>query len=566
MDACSDPAVETVVVMSSAQVGKTTFIKAVIGYHVDQDPAPILLLNPTLEMAQAFSKDRLAPMLRDTPCLAGKIADPKSRDSGNTLLHKRFATGHITLAGANSPASLANRPIRVLLCDEVDRYPPSAGTEGDPVNLAFKRTNNFWNRKRILTSTPTLKNLSRIERAYDQSDQRHYHVPCPRCGGFQTLRWANVKWEDGKPEEAHYTCEHCGSAITDPDKIKMLREGEWRAGAEFNGTAGFHLNELYSPWRTFGEVAADFLAVKDNPQTLKTWVNTSLGETWEEDAGARPDWVGIKTRAEPYEILTVPRGGLLLTAGVDVQMDRLAVTIKAWGRGEESWLVYWGELYGDTALWDVWMELDGLMTRSYLHPSGAELHITSAGIDSGFQTQTVYSYCRGRGPRVFAAKGMNITGKPVIGRPSIQEVNYRGKLISRGVQLWPIGSDAAKRQIYGRIKLSGAGPGVMHYPIGLEDEYYEQLTAEKLVTKYRHGVPYQEWYRARPRNEAIDCEVLAYAAACRAGIARMNWSKLEKAMAEISVSTQAPAEKMTAAAARFYARRPDARGFVNNWK
>lgn len=533
MDACSDPAVETVVVMSSAQIGKTTFIKAVIGYHVDQDPAPILLLNPTIEMSETFSKDRLAPMVRDTPCLRGKIAGPRSRDSGDTLLHKYFAGGRITMAGANSPASLASRPIRIVLCDEVDRYPPSAGTEGDPVNLAFKRSVTFWNRKRVLTSTPTIKGASRIETAYEQSDQRRYHVPCPYCRGYQTLRWANVKWPEGKPEEAHYTCEHCGSAITDPDKIKMLREGEWRAGTEFNGTAGFHLNELYSPWREFGEVAEDFLAAKKGGrETLKTFINTSLGETWEEDQGERPDWATLKARAEPYQVLTVPQGGLILTVGVDAQDNRLAVTVKAWGRDEESWLVYWGELYGDPSQpGGVWTQLDELLTRAYEHESGVDLHITSAAVDSGHHTQHVYNYCRTRTPRVVAVKGMGQMGRPVVSRPSAQDVHYKGTVIKGGVQLWPCGVDTAKRQIYHRLKLKEPGPGYMHFPIGLDDEYYQQLTAEKLVTRYKQGVPYTEFVQTRDRNEGIDCEVYAYAAAIRAGMGRFDWARLERALA-----------------------------------
>lgn len=534
MDACSDPAIETVVVMSSAQVGKTTFIKAVIGFHVDQDPAPILLLNPTIEMSETFSKDRLAPMVRDTPCLRGKIADPRSRDSGNTILHKRFAGGHITMAGANSPASLASRPIRIVLCDEVDRYPPSAGTEGDPVNLSFKRTATFWNRKRVLTSTPTIKGASRIEIAFEQSDQRRYHVPCPWCRGYQTLRWANVKWPEGKPRDAYYLCEHCGSEITDADKVRALREGEWRAEAEFNGTAGFHLNELYSPWRKFGEVAEDFLAAKrGGPETLKTWVNTSLGESWEEDQGERPDWVQLRARAEPYAVLSIPRGGLFVTAGVDVQNDRLAVAVKAWGRGEESWLVYWGELFGDPSQpGGVWAQLDELLTRGYEHAGGVLLHITGASVDSGHHTQHVYDYCRKRGPRVVAIKGMGQSGRPVVSRPAPQDVHYQGAVIKDGVKLWPVGVDTAKRQIYHRLKIKEPGSGYMHFPIGIEDEYYQQLTAEKLVTRYAHGVPYTEFVQARERNEAIDCEVYAYHAAIRAGMGRLDWDKLEQALAQ----------------------------------
>ena len=187
-------------------------------------------------MAGAFSKDRMAPMLRDTPALRGLVKDARARDSGNTMLHKTFPGGHITMTGANSPAGLASRPIRIVLCDEIDRYPESAGTEGDPVSLARKRTATFWNSKLVLTSTPTIKDLSRIEQAYLASDQRRYWVPCPDCGEFQVLKWANVRWDEGKPETAHYVCEHCGSCLDEQHKTTMLQAGEWRADATFKGT------------------------------------------------------------------------------------------------------------------------------------------------------------------------------------------------------------------------------------------------------------------------------------------------------------------------------------------
>ncbi len=253
-----DATIETVVVMSSAQIGKTEIINNVVGYHIHLDPSPILLLQPTLEMAEAWSKDRFAPMLRDTEALRGLVKDPRARDSGNTLLHKRFPGGHITMAGANSPSSLASRPIRLVLCDEVDRYPASAGTEGDPVSLAKKRSTTFWNRKLLLTSTPTIKGASRIEAAFEQSDQRRFHVPCLHCGEYQALTWHQVKWESDserhRVETAHYECGQCGAALYDSDKPEMLSAGIWIATAPFTGTAGFHISELYSPWVT---LAAD---------------------------------------------------------------------------------------------------------------------------------------------------------------------------------------------------------------------------------------------------------------------------------------------------------------------
>ena len=282
MDAFSDPHVEDVVCMTSAQIGKTEILNNIVGFFIDQDPSPMLVLQPTVDMAQAYSKDRLAPMVRDNPCLRDKVKDPKAKDSGNTILHKTFSGGHITIVGANSPSSLASRPIRIVLCDEVDRYPESAGGEGDPINLAKKRNTTFWNKKNALFSTPTIKGLSRIESAYEQSDKRKYYVKCPHCNFEQTLMWGQVKWEDSDPSTAYYECADCRAQLNDTDKINMVKTGRWIAENPFNGIAGFHINELYSPWRKFADTVKDFLNSKKDTEKLKTWVNTALGETWEE--------------------------------------------------------------------------------------------------------------------------------------------------------------------------------------------------------------------------------------------------------------------------------------------
>ena len=295
MDAFSDPQVTRIVVMSSAQVGKTEILNNIVGYYIDQDPSTILNLQPTLEMAQTWSKDRLAPMVRDNPCLTKKVKSSKSKDSDNTILHKLFPGGHITMVGANSPAGLASRPIRIVLCDEVDRYPVSAGAEGDPVNLAIKRTTTYWNKKIGLFSTPTIKGVSRIEKAFAESDQRYYYVPCPHCGVYQRLRWGHVKYSKDNIKEAYYECEHCGGHLSDSDRYRAIARGYWEAQEEFKGVAGFHLNELYSPWRKLADIVQDFLDAKDKPDTLKTWVNTSLGETWEE-AGESVDPDSLESR------------------------------------------------------------------------------------------------------------------------------------------------------------------------------------------------------------------------------------------------------------------------------
>jgi phage terminase large subunit GpA-like protein len=262
-DAISERGIWKVVFMTSAQVGKSLALTNIIGYHIDYDPCPMLMLQPTLEMAEAFSKDRIATMVRDTPCLSKKL-DVKSRSLGNTLLHKVFPGGHLTLAGANSAASLASRPIRIVLADEVDRYPPSAGTEGDPLMLAVKRTNNFWNRKIICVSTPTISGQSRIEREFEEGDERHFEVPCPYCGTRQSLVWERLRWTEENPETVSYVCEECSREIPESEKASMLSRGAWHPRKPTNGIASFHLSELYSPWKRWHEIVRDYLAARTN--------------------------------------------------------------------------------------------------------------------------------------------------------------------------------------------------------------------------------------------------------------------------------------------------------------
>ena len=431
MDVASDPRVETIVLMTSAQIGKSELLLNVIGAHIDYDPSPILCLQPTLEMAEAFSKDRIAPMLRDSPVLKNKVKDARARDSGNTLLHKTFAGGHLTLAGANSPASLASRPIRIVLCDEVDRYPESAGTEGDPVKLASKRTATFWNKKIILVSTPTIKWLSRIESAFEKSDKRYYNVPCPDCGTHQRLRWEQVKWPEGEPERAYYACEHCGACIDHRHKAAMLRGGKWIATAPLKKTAGFHLSELYSPWRTWGDVAVDFLEAKHGgTEMLKTWVNTSLGESWEE-RGESIDAAGLMARCEEYP---VDLETYACSFGVDVQGDRLEVTIVLWGEEEEMYVFDHVILPGDTAQQAVWDDLDLLIKEH-----GPD----SVCIDSGFNATQVYAFCQKR-KFCHATKGVGGFARPLIEDEKKRAMRLRSAKKRGGYPVETIGVDGGK--------------------------------------------------------------------------------------------------------------------------
>lgn len=504
MDAITDEKIDEVVVMSSAQVGKTEIILNTIGYYISQDASPIMCIQPTLDMAATFSKDRLSPMLRDTPVLANKVKDPRSRDSNNTTYHKTFEGGHITLVGSNSAASLASRPIRVLLFDEVDRY--TVTSEGDSIALAKKRAITFWNKKTVMVSTPTNEGSSRIASAFEETDKREFYVPCHECGEEQVLKWKNVNWEQDKPQTAVYICEHCGVVWDDADRFRAIRRGSWRATTpEVVGKAGFRLSGLYSPWTSLESAVKDFLEAKKLPETLRVFVNSFLGETWT-DEGERVDDFDIASHREDYGE-KVPEGVVILTAGADLQSDRIEVEVCGFGADEETWSIDFRTFYGDPNSADVWAELDAYLQLTWEREDGVQLAIKGACIDSGgHHTQAVYKFCKPRlGRRIFAIKGIGGEGKPLInGRPSTNN-NLKCKL-------WSIGVDTAKEIVYSRLKIKEPGAGYCHFPKHYTDEYFKQLTAEKVVKKYHKGFHRREWIKVRPRNEALDCRVYALAA------------------------------------------------------
>ena len=514
MDAWSDERVETIVLMASSQIGKTeTFLLNPLGYYISQDPAPILAIQPTLELAQALSKDRLMPMVRDTPCLHNRItSEGKARDASNRILHKTFPGGQLTMAGANSPASLAARPVRVVLMDEIDRYPISAGAEGDPVNLAKKRTTAFFNKKIGMCSTPTIKGASRIEAAYEESDQRKYWVPCPHCLEYQILEFKNLHWdttlnERGEtvehfPETAHLVCPHCGAVIYESEKPKMLLAGEWRAGAPFKGTAGFWINELYSPWVSWAEFVDNWVKAKKMPETLKVFINTSLGETYQEK-GETIEEGDLVNRREHYEA-EAPEGVLVVTLSVDVQGDRLEGEFRGWGVDLETWGLSYVILHGDPSQAAVWDALAGQMERTFAHEHGIELHVACTTIDSGgHHAQQVYEFARDqqrRGKMCYPTKGSSVAGRPILSKMS-----KNNKL---GVRMFIVGTDTAKDLIFGRLQIPDPGPGYCHFPRGegYDEDYFKQLTAEHCVTRFTKGAARRSWEMkpGHKRNEALD--------------------------------------------------------------
>jgi len=552
MDAISDPTLRDIVVVAGAQVGKTEMLLNVIGFHVHHDPAPILLVQPTLEMAQAFSKDRLAPMLRDTPALKHKVKDPRSRDANNTTTHKVFTGGHISLVGSNSAAGLASRPIRVVLCDEVDRYPSSAGSEGSPILLARKRSATFHNRKMVMVSTPTNKGASMIESQYQESDQRQFFVPCEDCGTVQTLKWAQVQWEKDRPETAFYSCEACGSVWDDPKRNRSVRKGEWVATGDFTGIAGFHINGLYSPWTVLSDAVRDFLVAKKAPDTLRVFVNTFLAETWE-DQGETVGDIDFQSREDDWGEY-IPDPIVVVTAGIDVQDDRLEIEIVGWGRDEESWSLGYKTLYGDPSTPHLWNDLDNILKVAYTTESGRQLGIRAACIDSGgHYTQAVYNFVRPReGRRIFAIKGMGGEQRPLVSRPTKNNI---GK-----IKLFAVGTFPIKELIFSRLRVQSEGAGYCHFPAGRSDEYYQQLAnSEKIVTKYQKGFPRRDFVKTRTRNEALDCRVYAYAALC---ILSLNIN----AVADRVVNAPEPETQPKPQQQNPLARRPKQGGFVNSWR
>lgn len=515
----SSSTIQKVVFMAGAQLGKTEGINNVVGYMISEAPGPAMFVQPTIEMAKRLSKQRLESLIHETPRLAEKVAPARSRDSGNTLFSKEYPGGILLLTGANSATGLRSAPCRWILLDEVDAFPHDVDGEGDPCALAERRASTFSRRKIILTSTPTVKDMSRIETEYLASDQRRYFVPCPHCGHMQYLQWKNLQWRDGDSRTAAYVCESCGTHIREHYKSEMLRKGEWRATAtgEDKRTAGFHLSSLYSPlgWKSWEEIVGEFLRAKNDAPLLKTFVNTVLGETWEEEVGARLGADGLRERAEFYESNTVPQGASLVTAGVDVQDNRVAVGLYGWGQGEECWLMWHGEIYGDPAGKKLWSQVDDIINRTYPRADGESVKVSAVGVDSGGHfTSEVYTYCRERRKKgVFALKGQSQRNKPPIGKPSKVDINYKGQVLKNSAELFPVGVDTIKSTLFGRLKHNETGPGYIHFHNEAGQEYFKQLTAERQVVRYVKGFAIREW-KKKPgdRNEALDVLVYSYAA------------------------------------------------------
>jgi phage terminase large subunit GpA-like protein len=551
---------EQVVLWFATQMGKTEVLYNAVLQRIDTEPQDMMMVNPTLQDAQDASTKRFIPTVIACPALAGKVAVRKSRDE-STNWRARSIQGNFAIffAGANSAASLASKPLGFAVADEVDKWPADVDNEGPPLGLLEERMSNFARRKLLIASTCTIKDASEIESRYQASDRRKYFVPCPHCNELQILEWGadkeyGIKWlktpgGTARPETAVYICRSCAAAIEEYSKTDFLAAGQWRAeapGAGRGKIAGFWISKLYSPlgWRSWEALVEEWVAANDkyrmgDSAPLKKFKNSSLAQTWEEK-GQGAEHHELAKRAEPYEFGVVPRRGLMVTQGVDTQPDRLEARMWAYGRGEESWLIARHIIYGDPNIEEgqpgsPWTELTRIRRTPVLHESGTQMLIEATGIDTqGHNTDAVYKYCREHGrENVLAMRGDKNLGGPVLRRPSLIEVTWKGHTVKNGLKLWNVCVDTCKHVFYGRLRLTTAGPGYIHVPEALKDtDEFEQMCSERLKPATVNGKKVMRWINPPgKRNEALDCANYAYAAACYLGIQNYRepgWANRER--------------------------------------
>lgn len=540
--ALDDPRVHKVVCMKSAQIAWTDGVLLnYIGRRIDIEPCPMIVMFAKEGAAKEFNDEKLTPMLEVSPVLAEKVPVESKRSKDNRWQYKGFPGGFLKLVGSNSPSAVKSTPAPVVFVEEPDDCNENVKQQGDTITLLEERTKTYARRKVVFGGTPTIKGLSRVESAFEASNRVRFWVPCPHCGEHQVLSWEHVTWTDdptswhevyghARPETARYRCPHCGSLWTDAEKNRAVRQLEPRAEAEFRGVVGFAINELYSPFPgsqlarlVEKHLQAEHERSQGDDFKARAFVNNTLGLPYEykTDVPAADD---LKLRAEAYAERTVPWGGLLLTAGVDVQHDRLAVVIRAWGRGEESWLVYWGELPGATLVagQGAWADLDLLLTADFVHDCGATLRIDAASIDGsdGNRTEIVNDYVRARrarGLRYLSVKGASEQGgdkREIFSTPRRPDLNQRNKPSKRSIEVHIVGTIRAKDLILEtRVKHKGSGAGAMHWYAGVRPDYWEQLTSEVKAPSKTHRNKKTWQKKGGTRNEALDCEVYALHAA-----------------------------------------------------
>lgn len=548
MNAFTDYGVWKVVVMSCSQIGKSDIMNNVIGRYAHLAPAPIMMIQPTIELAQDYSKSRISPMLRDTKVLSNIFREAKSRDGGNTILSKLFPGGRLIMGGANSPAGLASRPIKILLADEVDRFPDSAGTEGDPVDLAEKRMTTFWDRVMGLFSTPTISGVSRIEEEYQEGTQEEWQHECPNCKEYHLLAHRQmitdhetVTDKKGKKHIAvhgvKWRCPDCGFSFTEEQmrhtKQKYIAHN---ASALNKGVRSFFINCWSSPWLSWAKVMQEWLEAKGDPEREKVIVNTRFGEPYEQK-GAFDSIDQFMQRREAYGA-ELPDGVLILTAAVDVQDNRLEYEICGWGENEECWGIKKGIILGAPDTDEVWAYLDEQLDREYRFKNGTGLIVPRTFIDSGgHYAKEVYTYSLRRLARQrFAIKGASTPGVPIIHKYT--KVTAAG---SRTIPLVLIGTDSGKQYIMDRLSINVPGPKYFHFPIdrqekesvneilwnrGYDEIYFRGLIAEQRVARKKNGRIVWQWENIAKdkRNEPLDLRV--YNLACLHSM-HVDWEQLK---------------------------------------
>ena len=523
-----------IVTMKGAQIGFSEAACNFIGYSMHIAPAPTLFVQPTDMMIARLSKTRIDPLISACPELASRVAEPKSRDGKNTVNMKAFPGGVLILTGANSGSGLRSMPARNLILDEVDAYPQDVDDEGSPIDLAIARTRTFPNRKILIGSTPTVSGLSAIEREFLETDQNYYHVPCPHCGEKQKLVFENLKWDEGKPETAAYACIHCGCLIEERYKIQMFADGEWIPEVpekSNDDVIGFHISSLYSPygWQSWSDIARQFLESKNNQTKLKVFINTVLGETWAE-RGDAPEYKNLYNRREEYRLNELNEDVCFLTAGIDVQKDRVEIEIVGWCKNKSSYSIDYRVIEGDTADVPVWLKLGELLEERWKRPNGMQIPIRMMAVDSGYNTSHVYAFCRRYSPdRVVPIKGLDNLGM-VFSAPKTVDITRAGKRVGH-VRLYGCGSSFLKSELYSWLRLEKdengvAPPCYCHFPQYAES-YFRGLTAEEQVKKVVKGYTVYEWQKKYERNEPLDCRVYARVAASIVGLDRMRPEHLE---------------------------------------
>ena len=550
MDAFTQPGIRRVVVMSSSQIGKSDCMNNVIGRFAHLDPCAIMMIQPTIEMAQDYSKTRIAPMIRDTKVLSRIFYDAKegtqqtgakTRDGNHTILSKIFPGGRLIMCGANSPAGLASRPIRILLADEVDRFPASAGTEGDPVDLASKRMTTFWNRVMGLFSTPTLENSSRIAEEYQAGTQEEWRHKCPNCGEYHTIRYTNIhakhseyKDTQGRKiviiEDVKWRCPDCGFSFDEKTmKAAPQKYVAQNPVAVKNGIRSFFVNAFSSPWMTWDEIMREWHEALGDPTREQVVVNTRFGEPYRERA-AFDDGNLFLRRREQYGA-ELPSGVLMLTAAVDVQDNRLEFEVCGWGEAEENWGILYGVIPGTPDKLRTWNALDKILDRTYFFRDGSGLNIIRTFIDSGgHYTGNVYDYCQ----RNFHKQRIPIKGR---GGPGLPLVYRIAKAAHSSVPLVLLGVDDGKQQVMNRLAIEAPGASYFHYPLdgdkslpsrGYDQPYFKGIVSEHKKQVRRNGVLRTIWEATRDvRNEPLDLRV--YNLACMLSCTP-DWAQIKAAM------------------------------------